>query len=165
MLRFFRLLAAVINSLYSFWWDVTNDWGLELLKYNLWAGGKQTFSPRPLTLRPASTMSLPRHKYNKPYPFGLRPILLFPLSVYPLVVFLNLILRLTWSIKLSSHLHSRSDGGELIFWLEVAEVVRRWMWVFVRVEWEIARKRTRVEEEEEYELVDSDQYSPVENVL
>jgi len=30
----------------------------------------------------------------------------------------------------------------LIFWVEVAEVVRRWMWVFVRVEWELVR-RTR----------------------
>jgi hypothetical protein len=29
------------------------------------------------------------------------------------------------------------------------------MWVFVRVEWEVVKKRARVEEEEEYELVDS----------
>jgi hypothetical protein len=93
---------------------------------------------------------------NTPYPLGLRPTLLYPLSVYPLVIFLNLILRMTWSIKLSSHLHSRSDGGELIFWLEVAELVRRWMWVFVRVEWEVVRKTRKISEEEEYELIESD---------
>lgn len=51
----------------------------------------------------------------------------------------------------------------VIFWLEVAEVVRRWMWVFVRVEWEVIKKMqtregrrlTRVDGEydgEEYEL-------------
>ena len=51
----------------------------------------------------------------------------------------------------------------VIFWLEVAEVVRRWMWVFVRVEWEVVknmqtrvgRKPIRIEGEydgEEYEL-------------
>lgn len=27
-----------------------------------------------------------------------------------------------------------------IFYLEMAEVIRRWMWVFLRVEWEIIKK-------------------------
>jgi EXS family len=51
-------------------------------------------------------------------------------------------LRLTWSVKLSSHLHARAlgEGSLLIFWLEVAELVRRWVWVFIRVEWEIVRR-------------------------
>jgi hypothetical protein len=74
------------------------------------------------------------------YPPGLRARLLYPLSVYPLVIFLNFILRMTWSVKLSSHLHSHFEGGEVIFWLEVAELFRRWLWVFVRVEWEVIRK-------------------------
>jgi hypothetical protein len=54
-------------------------------------------------------------------------------------MFFNLVLRMTWSIKLSSHLHSQSEGSALILWLEVAEVLRRWMWVFIRVEWEVAK--------------------------
>lgn len=29
---FIRLLSVIVNSAYSFWWDVTHDWGLELLK-------------------------------------------------------------------------------------------------------------------------------------
>jgi hypothetical protein len=66
-------------------------------------------------------------------------VLLYPLLVYPLVMFFNLVLRMTWSIKLSSHLHSQSEGSALILWLEVAEVLRRWMWVFIRVEWEVAK--------------------------
>lgn len=44
-------------------------------------------------------------------------------------------------MKLSSHLHARAGEGSLIiFWLEVAEVLRRWMWVFLRVEWEVVKK-------------------------
>ncbi len=27
-----RLLSVAINSLYSFWWDVSNDWGFELFR-------------------------------------------------------------------------------------------------------------------------------------
>ena len=46
---------------------------------------------------------------------------------------------MTWSIKLSSHLYSQTDGSALIFWLEMAEVLRRWIWVFLRVEWEVIR--------------------------
>jgi len=53
-----------------------------------------------------------------------------------------LVLRLTWSIKLSSHLHAKAqgEGSLLIFWVEVAELVRRWIWVFIRVEWEIVKR-------------------------
>ena len=53
----------------------------------------------------------------------------------------DLVLRLTWSAKLSTHLHAYSEGDLIIFWIELAEVVRRWMWVFLRVEWEVVRER------------------------
>ena len=78
----------------------------------------------------------------QPHPYGLRPRLLYPLPVYPLALFINLILRLTWSVKLSSHLHARvqGEGSLFIFWLEIAELVRRWVWVYIRVEWEIVRR-------------------------
>ena len=74
------------------------------------------------------------------HPYGLRPRLLYPLPLYPLALFVNLILRLTWSIKLSSHLHAKGEGSLLIFWVEVAEIVRRWVWVFIRVEWELVKR-------------------------
>ena len=76
------------------------------------------------------------------HPYGLRPRLLYPLPVYPLALFINLVLRLTWSVKLSSHLHANAlgEGSFFIFWVEVAELVRRWVWVFIRVEWEIVRR-------------------------
>jgi hypothetical protein len=68
----------------------------------------------PLHLHPAAV-----------YPYGLRPHLLYPLPVYPLALFINLVLRLTWSIKLSSHLHAKAqgEGSFLIFWVEVTELV------------------------------------------
>lgn len=156
-----RLLMAAVNSLYSFWWDVTNDWGLDLLQTRVISppASKSMSPPRPLVLpslhrtladsndssadfENSGTTSHMRHSSSHAprYPWGLRPTLLFPLPTYPLVVFLNLVLRLTWSAKLSSHLHSAAEGSEFIFLLEVAEVVRRWMWVFIRVEWELVRK-------------------------
>jgi hypothetical protein len=33
----------------------------------------------------------------------------------------------------------------VIFWLEIAEIFRRWMWVFIRVEWESLRRNTQGE--------------------
>ena len=32
------------------------------------------------------------------------------------------------------------SGALFFFWLEVAELLRRWIWVFFRVEWECVRK-------------------------
>ncbi|KAJ7780503.1 EXS family-domain-containing protein [Mycena maculata] len=152
--RLFRLwlLAAAVNSLYSFWWDVTNDWGLSLLQPNDSSRNRpppprrlllpHLQSDLPLSRSPTSEehITTATNHERQPYPYGLRPTLLFPLPIYPLLVFLNLVLRLTWSIKLSSHLHYKTDGSVAIFWIEIAEVVRRWMWVFVRVEWEIIKR-------------------------
>ncbi|KAH7919321.1 EXS-domain-containing protein [Leucogyrophana mollusca] len=161
------LLAAAVNSLYSFWWDITNDWGLDLLKPRssqsrgrppralmlpslhskaASLNGSPRLAPDPIvdgstTLASSpSAMNRPAVQRHHPYPYGLRAVLLYPLPVYPLIIFFNLVLRLTWSIKLSSHLHSYSEGSALIFWLEMAEVLRRWMWVFIRVEWEVVKK-------------------------
>jgi len=180
------LLGIAINSLYSFWWDVTNDWGLEFL-----ASSSSRNPRRSGSMSPPRTLILPSRHSRSPstsphsshtssptrasssvqplinataintHPFGLRSTLLYPLPYYPLIIFLNLILRLTWSVKLSSHLHSHAEGSVLIFWLEMAEMVRRWMWVFLRVEWEVVRKmregrnlqQLSGDEEEELELV------------
>jgi hypothetical protein len=168
--RTFRLLCALINSLYSFWWDVTNDWGFDLLQFSpkfkrprpvslprplvlpaVQERRESITSPRNSTTTPSSAPSSPPisphphphpHPVTATHPYGLRTRLLYPLPVYPLALFINLVLRLTWSIKLSSHLHANAQGeGSLfIFWLEVAELVRRWIWVFIRVEWEIVRR-------------------------
>ncbi|GAA6052303.1 hypothetical protein JCM3770_007240 [Rhodotorula araucariae] len=236
------LAAVLVNSMYSFWWDVTNDWGLSLLTRSGWSsspsvsyafihppphshhsgGGASlrdlppasrvtssthapahsrarslltlqpytaagsgslavpgagasshddaaaltstTFppapsrphtptpsSPKPSSLSPASTGGGARglgHSRafstaaapNLSYPF-LRPILLLPdPALYYLAIALDLLLRLTWSLKLSSHLHSAQEVESGVFAVELLEVVRRWMWVYLRIEWEAVRK-------------------------
>ena len=65
-----------------------------------------------------------------------------------MAIFTNLVLRLTWSLKLSAHLHAQVSGALLFFWLELAELLRRWIWVFFRVEWECVRRETEKEKEE-----------------
>ncbi|GAA5979881.1 hypothetical protein JCM10908_001450 [Rhodotorula pacifica] len=242
------ILAVLINSLYSFWWDVTNDWGLSLLTPSGWSsspavsyafihppaahgphahhhgggaarhsipsrngpngqqqhhrvrslasqanGGSagptsangmltpplledpsnpahlstqyppppsRPHSPMPKPTPAArllsvasthgSTGTTPQRGHtrafstatspNLSYPF-LRPILLLPdPSIYYLCILLDLILRLTWSLKLSSHLHSAQEVEAGVFVVELMEVVRRWMWVYLRIEWEAVRK-------------------------
>ncbi|KAI0302612.1 EXS family-domain-containing protein [Russula brevipes] len=161
------LLAAFVNSMYSFWWDVTNDWGFDLLQFTpKLRRPRQSSLPRALVLpamqerdqsitsprnsttstspSPSSPPLLPHARPHpvRVHPYGLRPRLLYPLPVYPLAVFINLVLRLTWSVKLSTHLHAKAqgEGSFFIFWIEVAELVRRWVWVFIRVEWEIVKR-------------------------
>ncbi|KDQ57814.1 hypothetical protein JAAARDRAFT_129946 [Jaapia argillacea MUCL 33604] len=164
------LLAVFVNSAYSFWWDVTNDWGLSLLRFDPRPSQMSGRAPKPLllpslhftsssvannTASPTSSTSKEEgtdvrahlldsfSKHTTPQPYGLRSHLILSLPVYPLVIFLDLILRFTWSIKLSSHLCTRSDSSVVIFWIEMAELVRRWMWVFIRVEWEVVKNSAR----------------------
>lgn len=234
-----------VNSMYSFWWDVTNDWGLSLLTPSGWSStpsvsyafihppagaSHQLHHPRhapvssssrhssislapsqhhrvrstaannghltppddplnpahlstqfpPPPSRPVSPLPKPLGALNRlaassssgggggggggggstsghrggghsrafstatapnlSYPF-LRPILLLPdPAIYYLCICLDLILRLTWSLKLSSHLHSAQEVESGLFLIELMEVFRRWMWVYLRIEWEAVRK-------------------------
>ena len=68
---------------------------------------------------------------------------------------------MTWSIKLSSHLHSDPDGSAAIFWLEIAELVRRWMWVFLRVEWEVVRRIQEGDNMKVIQVFDADEYEMI----
>lgn len=156
-----RLLAAIVNSLYSFWWDVTNDWGLTLLKPRPAEEGQgrpalprrlvlpRLHSSTPLILKDPSdsrnsTEDNSLHMVDLPSQLpplripGLRPTLCFPELVYPIAIVLNLLLRLAWSMKLSSLVHSHASVSN--FCLKLAELLRRWMWVFLRVEWEMIKK-------------------------
>ncbi|KAF2671281.1 EXS-domain-containing protein [Microthyrium microscopicum] len=107
------LFFVVINSAYSFYWDVAKDWDLTL------------FSAR----------------YKDPeHPLGLRYHRYFEVKeLYYFVIVLDLLLRFTWSIKLSVHLDRFNDMEGGIFLLELLEVFRRWVWVFFRVETEWVR--------------------------
>ncbi|KAI9674460.1 MAG: protein-ER retention protein [Caeruleum heppii] len=118
------LLAVFLNSFYSFYWDVTKDWDLSLLT--------QLFTSPPSTT--SSTTKPPSH------PYGLRPALHLQTStIYYLAILLDFLLRCTWSFKLSPHLDHFNDLEGGIFVMELLEVGRRWMWIFLRVETEWVR--------------------------
>lgn len=107
------LVAVFVNSLYSFYWDVAKDWDLSLF-------------------------SAARSSHMHPY--GLRSRLYFNgKEVYYGAIVLDLLLRCTWSLKLSPHLDHFADFESGIFLMEVLEVGRRWMWIFFRVETEWVR--------------------------
>ncbi|KFG87462.1 putative protein-ER retention protein (Erd1) [Metarhizium anisopliae] len=109
------LVAVLVNSLYSFYWDVAKDWDMTL------------FASR-------------RERNSSHHPWGLRDRLIFrPVIMYYAVIVLDLMLRCTWSLKLSPHLDKFSDFESGIFLIEFLEVFRRWVWIFFRVETEWIR--------------------------
>lgn len=190
-----RLLSILINSLFSYWWDVTNDWGLEGLKPSTWSSltastavlfGSTSHHPaRPVHRRGLSTWPAARgagsghdddddgeddkllgnnspkgpdadgpasHRPGSLSTRILRPstasaadalstTMLFPPAVYHLAILLDLILRFTWSLKLSSHLAQLVELESGVFVLEVLEIARRCGWVFLRVEWEVVKRK------------------------
>lgn len=110
----FRLwLAAVfINSGYSFYWDVARDWDLTL------------FSSRAERENPEHPWGLRRHRWFHAKEF------------YYAAIIVDAMLRCTWSFKLSPHLDHFNDLEGGIFLMEALEVLRRWIWIFFRVECE-----------------------------
>ncbi|KAK3300047.1 EXS family-domain-containing protein [Chaetomium fimeti] len=108
--------ACLLNSFYSFYWDVAKDWDLTLFS-------KDRGSPE--------------------HPFGLRrTLLVHKPGVYYAVIVLDLVLRCTWMIKLSSDMDRISDFESSIFLIQFLEVFRRWVWIFFRVETEWVRNST-----------------------
>ncbi len=123
--------AVFINSLYSFYWDVAKDWDLNL------------FSAIPRLFKSRSFNGPPLHPTS--HPFGLRHRLCFPKKeIYYTVIFIDLLLRFTWSLKLSPHLDHFADFESGIFLLEFLEVARRWIWIFFRVETEWVRNTSNM---------------------
>lgn len=107
-----RLFCVFFNSFYSFYWDVAKDWDLSLF-------------------------SSARERNDPEHPYGLRRYRYFhPKEIYYTAVVVDLLLRCTWSFKLSPHLDHFNDLEGGIFLMELLEVLRRWMWIFLRVETE-----------------------------
>eukprot|EP00037_Helgoeca_nana_P025890 m.287574 g.287574 ORF g.287574 m.287574 type:complete len:441 (-) comp27078_c0_seq1:1152-2474(-) len=109
------LYSVVINTVYSFLWDVFKDWGL----------------------------GRPRSSVGKPQWLFLRPVLAYSLPLYYYVIIVvDLALRGCWSLKLSSHLQRYGSHGQVfILVFEILEVLRRWAWIYFRVEWECISKK------------------------
>ena len=107
-----RLCFVFFNSFYSFYWDVAKDWDLTLF-------------------------SSTRERNSRDHPWGLRRHTHFhKKQIYYAAIIIDMILRCTWSLKLSPHLDHFNDLEGGIFIMEFLEVLRRWMWIFFRVETE-----------------------------
>ena len=115
------LAAALANTLYGFYWDVAKDWDLTLL------------SASPKRERAAAVA--------QDRPFGLRLVRAFrPVAVYYAAVAGDLALRCGWALRLSTWLAARVGGAEsVLFMVELLEALRRWVWVFFRLETEWVR--------------------------
>jgi EXS family len=101
-----------LNSFYSFYWDVAKDWDLSL------------FSSATERNDPEHPYGLRRHRY------------FHKTQLYYATIAADLLLRCTWSFKLSPHLDHFNDLEGGIFLMEILEVFRRWTWIFFRVETE-----------------------------
>lgn len=107
--------ACLLNSFYSFYWDVAKDWDLTLF-------------------------SEARERDDPEHPFGLRrKLLIHRPAVYYVVIAMDLVLRCTWMLKLSPRLDHLNDFEGSIFLIQFLEVFRRWVWIFFRVETEWIR--------------------------
>lgn len=98
---------SFINAAYSFYWDVTMDWDFTLLTPSRDDPGQ---------------------------PYGLRRHLYFPSErLYYAVISTDFILRFTWLCRFMPGvtMPSRESG---IFILNFLEAMRRWIWIFFRVE-------------------------------
>ncbi|KAI4193117.1 MAG: hypothetical protein LQ348_002955 [Seirophora lacunosa] len=138
------LLTVFLNSFYSFYWDVAKDWDLTLFSpsssHHSYAPISPSF-PSSLSSDPLSPSFPARHQH--PYPYGLRPRTHFHTpQIYYTAIVIDLLLRCTWSLKLSPHLDHWNDLEGSIFVMELAEVVRRWVWIFFRVEAEWVRVKS-----------------------
>ncbi|KAL9224931.1 hypothetical protein vseg_000910 [Gypsophila vaccaria] len=110
------LVSSVVNSTYSFYWDVTRDWDMSC--------------------------------FTRIFKFGKPHICSYLLHerkwVYCWVIGSNLILRCTWTYKLSAHLR---HNYLTVFAITALEIFRRFQWVFFRVEneWNKMSAKTHIQ--------------------
>ncbi|CAA6657777.1 unnamed protein product [Spirodela intermedia] len=97
------LLSSVVNSLYSFYWDISRDWDLSV------------FSRIFKFKNPNLVSSV---FYGRAW-------------IFYWVIGSNLVLRCTWTYKLSAHLR---HNYLTVFTITALEILRRFQWVFFRVE-------------------------------
>lgn len=100
------LLALIVNSTYSFYWDINNDWNLDLFR---------NFNSNFNILR--SNLFYKNFK-----------------KFYYLAIISDCCFRYIWLLKLypmTSDLFNSEFG---IFLFQIFELIRRWIWVFIKIE-------------------------------
>lgn len=157
-------LCALVNSLYSFLWDITMDWGFAPeMAVALAAGiafGLQIGYAADMGLQLGLAIGIvtgaiisymlsnqickcsggrPRSK-----PSGdslatdlLRDKTVFAAPFYFCAIAINLALRMLWVLRLSPLPHWFPSPAVTAIVLELLELGRRWGWIFIRLEWEM----------------------------
>jgi len=105
------LAAALLNSAYSYFWDVERDWEVSFFTQMV---PQRTLAPKPLLPSP----------------------LMYRRSLYLYLMVSNAAMRLAWAYKLSPHLRRNHAA---VFAIVLLEVCRRFQWLFVRIEVELRR--------------------------
>ncbi|KAF9434611.1 hypothetical protein BGZ76_007725 [Entomortierella beljakovae] len=99
------IVISIFTSIYTYTWDVYMDWGL--FRFGKYGGGA----------------------FGHPF---LRPELVYPkMWVYYLAIILDFFGRFAWILRL---VPMGLNGLLLSFTLALAEMLRRWMWNFFRLE-------------------------------
>jgi hypothetical protein len=127
------MMAVFINSMYSFWWDISMDWNLLQVTYE--APGKHIVDHH--------NHHHHHHQHRQLTPMiRFRRHLHFPsTAIYFVAMMADFILRITWGLKFSSHVYIKKIEGS-VFLVELLEVVRRWIWVIFRMESEWVKRST-----------------------
>ncbi|KAA1134482.1 hypothetical protein PGTUg99_002320 [Puccinia graminis f. sp. tritici] len=137
------VLACLLNSLYSSYWDIVNDWGISLSQIRSWYHHHHSHHHHPHhhhhyhQVHRKADLEEEQEELAPSSPSGQAPNrLLFPGDrwwIYVAVIVLNLALRHTWIIALFTTSHH--SGPKLSFLLQALELLRRAIWILVRLEW------------------------------
>lgn len=122
------IFFVFMNSMYSFWWDISMDWNLISVTFTT----VETDDHKRASLQSSKRNILPT--------IYIRRQLYFSQSYYYITaIIVDFLLRMTWSFKLSSLVYLRQLESSL-FMLQLLEIVRRWMWTIFRMESEGVRR-------------------------
>ncbi|KAG2225329.1 hypothetical protein INT45_005573, partial [Circinella minor] len=126
----FRLwmLFVFLNSMYSFWWDISMDWSL----INVSASSRTTMMTSHAHQHHIRHYTTPIVRFRRHFHFN-------EAGLYYAAMIIDFLLRTTWSLKIGSHLYARRLAGS-IFMMQLLEVVRRWVWVIFRMESEWVKR-------------------------
>jgi hypothetical protein len=114
------ILALLINSFFSYYWDVVIDWSLARRPISSNSSSRTPIRNFSVPLRFSSTS-------RESFPILLRPHRLFPSIFYYFCMVFNFAFRFLWTLRLSSHVPT-------LGLFSLAELLRRFMWCFIRIE-------------------------------
>jgi len=125
---------AVVNSSFSYYWDLTHDWDLPMVKKLVFPSSSSASSGGGGNNNENNIIAeIESNAENEAFaPYGLRNNRLYKApAVYYFACATNLMLRVSWTYKLAAHLRKNS---RTVFFVSALEIVRRFQWSIFRIE-------------------------------